>query len=355
MNRNIAVLPGDGVGPEIMKEAVEVLDAVAQKYGHRFEYRYADVGACAIDKYGDPYPSCTDEVCKSCDAVLFGAIGDPKYDDPAMKVRPEQGLLRMRKSLGLYANIRPVEPYPSLYGVSPLKEDRIAGTDFVIIRELTGGLYFGEPRGLSEDGRTAYDMCRYTVEEIQRIAEVAFKYAMKRRKKLTLVDKANVLVTSRLWRRTVTAMKAESYPQVALDYMYVDNAAMRLAMSPSNFDVVLTENMFGDILSDLGGAIGGSIGMLPSASEGTEHCLFEPIHGSYPQAKGKGIANPIAQILSAAMMLDDAFGLAREAKAVKEACKASVENKISTPDLMPEGGKSTSEVGNYIKQYILNH
>ena len=347
-------MPGDGVGPEIMKEATGVLDAVAQKYGHKFEYQYAEAGACAIDKYGDPYPAVTDLVCQTSDAVLFGAIGDPKYDDPSMKIRPEQGLLRMRKSLGLFANIRPVQPYPSLYGVSPLKEDRIAGTDFVIIRELTGGQYFGEPRGLSEDGQTAFETCRYSVDEIRRIADVGFKYARKRRGKLTLVDKANVLVTSRLWRRTVTAMHAESYPDVTLDFMYVDNAAMRLAMTPASFDVVLTENMFGDILSDLGGAIGGSIGMLPSASQGTEHWLFEPIHGSYPQAKGKGIANPIAQILSAAMMLDDAFGLPKEAADVREACKASVENKVSTPDLMPEGGKSTSEVGNYIKQYILN-
>lgn len=349
-------MAGDGVGPEIMNEAVKVLDAVAERYSHHFEYGYADIGACAIAKYGEPYPERTDMMCKSCDAVLFGAIGDPAYDnDPSAKVRPEQGLLRMRKELGLFANIRPVEPYPSLYGVSPLKESVIRGTDFVIVRELTGGIYFGEPRGISEDGTRAFDTCRYSVDEIRRIADVGFGYAMKRRRKLTLVDKANVLATSRLWRRTVTAMQKESYPEVELDFMYVDNAAMKLAMNPSALDVILTENMFGDILSDLGGALGGSIGMLPSASEGSSHSLFEPVHGSYPQAKGKGIANPTAQILSAAMMLDDAFGLAVEADAVRSACRSAVENRVCTPDILCDGWSTTEQVGNYCKQFILNH
>ena len=256
MNRNIAVLPGDGIGPEIMNEATKVLDAVAVKYSHKFTYKYADVGACAIDHCGDPYPDVTDTVCKSCDAVLFGAIGDPSYDNnPTSKVRPEQGLLRMRQSLGLYANLRPVAPYSSLLGASPLRESVIGGTDLLIVRELTGGIYFGKPRGLSEDGNTAFDSCNYSVEEIERVAEVGFRYAEMRRKKLTLVDKANVLATSRLWRKVVTEMGKRKYPDILLDYMFVDNAAMKLVMNPADFDVILTENMFGDILSDLGGAI----------------------------------------------------------------------------------------------------
>ena len=252
MKKTIAVLPGDGIGPEIISQAVAVLDAVAMKYGHEFEYRYAQIGACAIDSCGDPYPEQTHEICMNSDAILFGSIGDPKYDnDPAAKVRPEQGLLKMRKSLGLYANIRPVKPYDSLLDASPLKNDRVAGSDFVVVRELTGGIYFGEPRGRDESGDIAFDNCVYSREEIERVAHVAFQYAQRRRGKLTLVDKANVLETSRLWRETVKRIHHTDYPEVILDFMFVDNAAMKMVSNPKDFDVILTENMFGDIIAEV--------------------------------------------------------------------------------------------------------
>ena len=268
--KKIAVLPGDGIGPEIIEQAVKVAKAIEPKLSCALQFDYAEIGACAIRSCGEPYPDSTDKVCKEADAILFGAVGDPEFDNnPSAKVRPEQGLLKMRKSLGLFANIRPLKPYEELLDASPLKREVSSGTDMVIIRELTGGIYFGEPRGRTEDGRKAFDSCIYSVEEIERIARIAFEYASRRRKKLTLVDKANVLATSRLWREVVTRIGKSDYPNVELDFMFVDNAAMKLVMAPAQLDVVLTENMFGDILSDMGGAIGGSIGLMPSASAGS--------------------------------------------------------------------------------------
>lgn len=354
MKKHIAVLPGDGIGPEIIAQAVRVLDAVAERFGHEFEYEYASIGACAIDECGEPYPEATHDVCMNADAILLGAIGDPKYDrDPSAKVRPEQGLLKMRKTLGLYANIRPVKPYDSLLSASPLKNELVAGSDFVVVRELTGGIYFGEPRGRNEAGDKAFDSCVYSKAEIERVAHVAFGYARRRRGKVTLVDKANVLATSRLWRETVTAIHKAEYPDIALDFMYVDNAAMKMVSNPRDFDVILTENMFGDILSDVSGVINGSIGLLPSASFGDSRALFEPIHGSYPQAAGKDIANPIATILSAAMMLEDSFGLSQEAAVIREACADAIAKGIITEDIRPSSPYGTKTVGSYIAEYIL--
>ncbi len=352
MKKNIAVLPGDGIGPEIMTQAIRVLDAVAEKFGHTFNYMYAKIGACAIDDCGDPYPEATHKVCMEADAILFGAIGDPKYDNnPAAKVRPEQGLLKMRKSLGLFANIRPVKLHSKLTAASPLRPEIVEGTDLVVVRELTGGIYFGEPRGRNEAGTKAFDSCVYSAEEIERVAKVGFEYAMKRRKKLTLVDKANVLATSRLWREIVKKMAAEQFPEVQVDYLYVDNAAMKLISNPSDFDVILTENMFGDILSDAAGVINGSIGLLPSASFGAEHSLFEPIHGSFPQGAGKDIANPMAMILSAAMLLE-ALDLPAEAAAIREACDLAINEGYCTPDITSVNPKGTKEVGQFIVQHI---
>lgn len=353
MKKNIAVLPGDGIGPEIIAQAVAVLDAVARRFGHEFNYKYAKIGACAIDSCGDPYPEDTHKICMEADAILFGSIGDPKYDnDPTAKVRPEQGLLRMRKNLGLYANIRPVKPYDSLLDASPLKNEIVAGSDFVVVRELTGGIYFGEPRGRNETGDTAFDNCVYSVNEIERVAHVAFQYASRRKGKVTLVDKANVLETSRLWRETVKLIHQSDYPQIGLDFMFVDNAAMKMVANPKDFDVILTENMFGDILSDVSGVINGSIGLIPSASFGAQRSLFEPIHGSYPQAAGKDIANPIATILSAAMMLEDAFGLSEEASAVREACAQAIAKGVCTKDIIPGSRYGTKATGEYIASLI---
>jgi 3-isopropylmalate dehydrogenase len=309
MEFKIALLAGDGIGPEIVEQAVKVLKAVGRKFNHHFHFESGLVGAIAIDSTGNPFPDETLELCMKSDAVLFGAIGDPKYDnDPKAKVRPEQGLLAMRKKLGLYANIRPVTTFPSLLHKSPLRQDLVEGADFVVIRELTGGIYFGEPRGRSEDGNTAYDTCVYTREEVERIVKLGFEYAAKRNKRLTVVDKANVLATSRLWRETVQEM-APDYKDITLDYMFVDNAAMQIIQWPKKFDVMVTENMFGDILSDEASVITGSLGLLPSASVGLHTSVFEPIHGSYPQAAGKDIANPIATILSAAMLLELSLNL----------------------------------------------
>ncbi|NNC70619.1 MAG: 3-isopropylmalate dehydrogenase [Flavobacteriaceae bacterium] len=353
MKLNIAVLSGDGIGPEVTSQAKKVLDAVAFKYNHTFIYKEALVGAIAIEKAGTPLPEETLDICYDTDAVLFGAIGDPKYDNnPSAKVRPEQGLLNLRKSLGLFTNIRPVKAYDDLLDKSPLKKEIIKGTDFTIYRELTGGIYFGTKK-LSADGKIASDLCEYSTFEIERIAHLAFKAAKNRRKKLTLVDKANVLESSRLWRKVVSEI-AEQYPEVDLDFLFVDNAAMQIILNPSQFDVILTENMFGDIISDEGSVIGGSIGLLASASIGDKHALFEPIHGSYPQAKGKGIANPIASILSAAMLLEH-FDLEDEADAIRTGVEKSLRLKISTPDINPDFDNITTEkVGDFIADYI-NH
>lgn len=355
MKIRIAVLPGDGIGPEIVEQALEVTKAICEKFRHELTFEKALVGAVAIDAGGDPYPPETHALCMEADAVLFGAIGSPQYDnDPLAKVRPEQGLLAMRQKLGLYANIRPVTTFPSLVHKSPLRADLIAGADFMCIRELTGGIYFGRPQGRSEDGKTAYDTCVYTVEEIERIVRLAYDYAMKRRKKLTIVDKANVLCTSRLWRQVSRQIEKE-YPEIATEYMFVDNAAMQIVQWPKRFDVIVTENMFGDILTDEASVITGSLGMLPSASIGIHTSVFEPIHGSYPQAAGKNIANPLAAILSAALMFEYAFDLQEERKLIWEAAHASMQANVVTEDVAEEGkGYKTSEVGRWIVDYIKN-
>ncbi|NDW11277.1 3-isopropylmalate dehydrogenase [Bacteroides sp. 214] len=354
MKMNIAVLPGDGIGPEIIKEALDVTLAVCAKFGHEITYEYALCGATAIDKVGNPYPDETHELCLKSDAVLFGAVGDLRFDNnPSAKVRPEQGLLAMRKKLGLYANIRPVATFESLIHKSPLRAELVRGADFMCIRELTGGLYFGRPQGRSEDGNTAYDTCVYSREEVERIVTLAYEYAMKRRKKLTIVDKANVLATSRLWREVAKEIEP-NYPEVETEYMFVDNAAMRLIQWPTSFDVMVTENMFGDILTDEASVITGSMGLLPSASIGTYTSVFEPIHGSWPQAAGQNIANPLATILSAAMMFDYAFGLKKEAELIREAVDASMNTNVRTQDIQVEGVEpySTSAVGSWIVEYI---
>lgn len=352
MNFKIAVLPGDGIGPEIIEQAIKVLKAIGKKFNHTFEFTEALTGAIAIDKTGDPFPEDTFRLCMDSDAVLFGAIGDPKYDnDPRAKVRPEQGLLAMRKKLGLYSNIRPVSTFPSLLHKSPLRRDLVENADFVVVRELTGGIYFGEPRGRTEDGKKAYDTCVYEQSEIERILKLGFEYAGKRRKKLTVVDKANVLATSRLWRETAQSM-APGYPDIEVDYMFVDNAAMQIIQWPEKFDVMVTENMFGDILSDEASVITGSLGLLPSASVGLHTSVFEPIHGSYPQAAGKDIANPLATVLSAAMLLEVGLNLVNEAKAVRDVVDRSLEEKIVTEDIAQEKACKTSEVGNWLASNI---
>jgi len=350
MNFKIAVLAGDGIGPEIIDQAIKVLKAVEQKFNHSFAFKEAITGACAIDAVGEPYPQATHDICMESDAVLFGAIGDPKYDnDPSAKVRPEQGLLKMRKELGLYANIRPVTTFPSLLHKSPLRKDIVEGADFVVVRELTGGIYFGE-KGRSEDLTRAFDNCVYSKDEVERILKLAYSYAGKRDKRLTVVDKANVLCTSRLWREVAQKMEKE-YADIETDYMFVDNAAMQLIQWPKKFDVMVTENMFGDILSDEASVITGSLGLLPSASVGLHTSVFEPIHGSYPQAAGKDIANPIATVLSAAMLLES-LDLMEEAKAVRSAVDKSLEQGVVTEDISEGKAHKTSEVGDWLANNI---
>lgn len=352
MKLNIAKLPGDGIGPEVVEQAVKAVDAVCRRFGHEASYTFAEVGACAIDKYGSAFPESTYKVCLDSDAVLFGAVGDPRYDnDPTAKVRPEQGLLAMRKQLGLYANLRPVETFSSLVDKSPLKRDLVDGAEFLCVRELTGGMYFGE-KGRLDGGDTAYDTNIYHRYEVERILKLAYSYAMRRRRHLTVVDKANVLESSRLWRQVAQEL-APQYPDVTTDYMYVDNAAMQLIRCPKFFDVIVTENTFGDILTDEASCITGSMGLLASASVGEKTGVFEPIHGSYPQAAGKNIANPLATILSAAMMFEYAFGLMEEGAAIRAAVAESIEQKVVTEDLA-DGGKaySTSEVGDWVAKHI---
>lgn len=347
MNFKIAVLPGDGIGPEISEQGVLVMKKVCERFGHTVEFSYGIVGADAIDKVGDPFPAETFNLCKESDAVLFSAVGDPKYDNnPDAKVRPEQGLLAMRKKLGLYANIRPVTTFDSLLDKSPLRTEIIKGADFVCIRELTGGMYFGQKH---EGDDEAWDTNYYTRREVERILKVAYDYAGRRKKHLTVVDKANVLASSRLWRKVAQEMAAE-YPDVTTDFMYVDNAAMRMIQDPCFFDVMVTENTFGDILTDEGSVITGSMGLLPSASIGESTPVFEPIHGSWPQAKGLNIANPIAQILSVAMLFEY-FNLQEEGQAIRQAVKASLDAGFTTPDLS-QPGHTTYEVGRWIADHI---
>lgn len=342
MKKQIAVLAGDGIGPEVTNESVKILQKIAQKFNHQFDFREGLVGAEAIDKKDKPLPDETLELCKKSDAVLFGAIGDPKYDnDPTLEVRPEQGLLGLRKSLGLYANIRPIYTFKATYPQSPIKEELIRDVDFIIIRELIGGIYFGK-KGRNKKGDLAFDNCVYTKDEIIRVAKYAFKLALKRRKKLTVVDKANVLETSRLWRQTIGEMQKD-YPDIEVSFMYVDNAAMQIIKYPKSFDVIVTENMFGDILTDEASVITGSMGMLPSASIGEYTSLYEPIHGSYPKAAGQNIANPIGSILSGAMLLDYSFNLIAEAAAIVNAVKKVLSDGFGTKDIVEKNPLSTTD------------
>ena len=350
MKLKIAVLPGDGIGPEIMKQGLAVMDAIAAKCGHEFLYEEALVGACAIEACGDPYPAATHDVCMRADAVLFAAVGDLKYDNnPTLKIRPETGLLAMRKQLGLFANVRPVATFDCLLHKSPLKDELLRGADFVVIRELTGGMYFGEKY---QDNDRAYDTDVYTRPEIERILKVAFEMAMTRKKHLTVVDKANVLASSRLWRQIAKEMEPQ-YPEVTTDYMFIDNASMRVLTEPRFFDVIVTENTFGDILTDETSCITGSMGLQPSSSLGEHTPLFEPVHGSWPQAAGQNLANPLAQILSAAILLEH-FGLTKEGQLVRDAVDASLDANVRTPEIQVEGGAKygTNEVGAWIVDYI---
>ena len=357
MNYKIAVIPGDGIGPEVTAEAVKALDAAGKKFGHEFDYTYLLAGGAAIDQYGRCLPEETVETAKKADAVLLGAVGGPKWDDLPGDQRPEKALLGLRKELGLFANLRPAIMFDELKAACPLKEEKVrGGLDLLVVRELTGGIYFGE-RGVIDTenmGKAAYDVELYSEKEVERVAEIAFSMAMKRNKKVTSVDKANVLESSRLWRKTV-AKVAERYPEVTLENLYVDNAAMQLVYNPKQFDVIVTSNIFGDILSDEASMITGSIGMLPSASlaEGA-FGMYEPVHGSAPDIAGTGKANPMAAVLSAAMMLKYTFGLVKEADAIENAVKNVLEEGCRTPDLMTDGKKqvSTSEIGTLIAERI---
>lgn len=352
MNLKIAVLSGDGIGPEVTLQAKKVLYAIGVVYNHEFIFEDAYIGAIAIEKTGKPLPEQTLNLCRNTDSILFGAIGDPKYDnDPYAKIRPEQGLLKLRKELGLFANIRPIKAYPKLMSASPIKKEILQGTDFIVYRELNGGMYFGE-KTINDEGTYATDLCEYSKEEISKITHLAFKAAQSRRKKVTLVDKANVLETSRLWRKVVAEI-AKEYPDVSLNFLYVVNAAAQIILNPKQFDILLTDNLFGDILSDEASVISGSIGLMPSASIGKKHSLFEPIHGCYTEAKGKNIANPIASILSAALLLEH-FGLITESKKVIEAVEKAIISQVVTVDLKVNSLFGTNEVGDYISNYILN-
>ena len=376
MKATIVTLPGDGIGPEVVAEGIKVLQAVAERWGHNFELREALLGGCAIDATGTALPDATLNACRDADAVLLGAVGGPKWDDPNAKVRPEQGLLGIRKALGLFANLRPVTIYPQLIDASPLRPERLEGVDMLVVRELTGGIYFGEKgRDQSPDGgETAYDECTYSTAEIERIVRTAAEMARERRGKLTSVDKANVLETSRLWRSVTTRLMKEEFPDVQLDHMLVDACAMHLIRRPADFDVIVTENMFGDILTDEASMLAGSMGMLPSASLGAENKeqrtenrnlvdqvsstkqhasrmgLYEPIHGSAPDIAGQGIANPLATILSVALLLRRSLGLEEEARAIEAAVAAVLEAGIVTGDVAAMSARtySTSEVGDAV-------
>ncbi len=341
MNKTIAVIRGDGIGPEIVKEAMGVLDAVAEKFGHTFTYKEAPMGGCAIDEFGVPLPDSSLETCLSSDSVLLGAVGGPKWDGQPSANRPERGLLKLRSAMGLYTNIRPARMFSDLSAACPLRADIAArGIDFVVVRELIGGMYFGEHTTSQVDGeQKAVDVCSYSEHEVRRVARVAFDMARKRRGRVTSIDKANVLDTSRLWRKTVEEV-GKDYPDVELLHMYVDNAAMQIVRDPSQFDVIVTENLFGDILSDEASQITGSIGMIPSSSmgEGTRG-LYEPIHGSAPDIAGQDKANPIGTILAAAMMLRYSFDMAAEADAVESAVDQTLKEGFRCGDIMNEGGK----------------
>jgi 3-isopropylmalate dehydrogenase len=353
---NLTILPGDGIGPEVIDEAVRVLESVAQRFGHDLSLARKDVGGAALRASNDPLPKDTLQSCLACGAVLLGAVGSPEFDSYPAHLRPERGLLRLRKELGVFANLRPAVCFPALEDCSPLRADIIRGTDILIVRELLGGIYFGEPRSTqgSTGNRTAIDTMRYGEPEIERIARVAFELACSRRRKVTSVDKANVLDCSRLWREVVSRV-AKEYPDVQLSHMYVDSAAMALVSHPTSFDVLLTENMFGDILSDQAGSVVGSIGMLPSASIGGAVALYEPVHGSGPDIAGRGIANPLGAILSVAMMLRHSFQLNAEVACIEAAVDAVLSAGYRTRDIAKQGQATitTAEMGRRVAEGIL--
>ncbi len=352
MDALITVLPGDGVGPEVTAEAKRVLEAVARRFGHRFDFREAPIGGAAVGACGDPLPSETLHVCRDSRAVLLGAVGGPAWDALPVEKRPEQGLLRLRRELGLWANVRPVRAHPSLLRHSPLRPEVLRGVDLVVVRELTGGIYFGEKR---EGTEAASDICAYTAQEVERVARFACRLAMSRRRRLASIDKANVLATSRLWRATVARVAGE-FPGLEVEHLLVDSAAMQLVQRPGRFDVIVTENMFGDILSDEASVLAGSLGMLPSASIGSGGPgLFEPVHGSAPDIAGRGIANPVGAILSAAMLLELGLGLREESRLVRAAVERSLRSGPCTPDLSPHGrGATTAAVGDLIVRHIVD-
>ena len=342
MHADIVVLPGDGIGPEITVAAVEVLKKIAARFGHEFHFSEHDIGGIAIDRHGEPLPGATLEACRQADAVLLGAVGGPKWSDPNAKVRPEQGLLAIRKALGLFANLRPVRTHPAAIHASPIKPELLAGVDFVVVRELTGGIYFGDK---SRDADSASDLCRYTAVEIERVLRSAFQLARQRRRRLTSVDKANVLETSRLWRDIATRIGREEFPDVELEHQLVDSMAMHLIAKPRAYDVIVTENMFGDILTDEASMLAGSLGLLPSASLGGQGKvgIYEPIHGSAPDIAGKGIANPYATVLSAALLLRHSLGLDAEAAHIEAAVSAVLDAGVLTADLTRDGAVSTTQ------------
>ncbi len=354
MKATVAVLPGDGIGPEVVAQGLRVLKAVAERRGHAFATTEGLIGGIAIDRTGSPLPDETVALCKSADAVLLGAVGGPKWDDPQARVRPEQGLLKIRKELGLFANLRPVSLHPALKASSPLRAELLEGVDMIVVRELTGGIYFGEKK---REGDRAFDTCVYSVDEVVRITRVACRAALPRRKKVTSVDKANVLETSRLWRSTVERVAREEFPEIVLDHLLVDSAAMHLIQRPAVFDVILTENMFGDILSDEASVLSGSMGLLPSASLGEgRRGLYEPIHGSAPTIAGKGIANPYATILSVALMLRHSLELESEARAIEGAVSSAISRGVLTADLAAAGARSssTAEAGDAVLAALSN-
>ena len=351
MNAKIILLPGDGIGPEIVEQAHRVLQQVAQKYGHTFEYESCPNGGCAIDEFGDPLPPQTLEACRNADAILLGAVGGPKWDDPTAKTRPEKGLLAIRKELGLFANLRPINPHPDLLDASPLKRDRLEGTDILFVRELTGGIYFGESgRKPHESGEEAYNIMTYNTGEVERVIRLAAKAAQGRRGKLTSVDKANVLEVSRLWRQTAERIIQEEFPDLEYEVVLVDAMAMHLISRPSDFDVVVTGNMFGDILTDEASMLPGSLGLLASASLGADGPgLYEPIHGSAPDIAGQGIANPLATILSTAMLLRHSLNLEEEAVAIEAAVDAVIKAGHRTKDIASGGDfVKTTEMGDLV-------
>ena len=364
MQATIAILGGDGIGPEVVAESMKVLDAISVKFDHDFNLKNEMIGGCAIDKFGTALPDQTLETCNNSDAIILGAVGGPKWDDPAAKTRPEDGILAVRKSLGLFANLRPVKVYPALINSSPIKPNLLKGVDMMVLRELTGGLYFGTPkkRWNTSRGRRGVDTLKYTEKEIERILRVGFELALNRNKKLTSVDKQNVLESSRLWREIAVELSSE-YPEVELEHILVDNAAMQLIRNPASFDVIVSENTFGDILTDEASVLSGSMGMLPSASLAelpgkkskiTKLSLYEPIHGSAPDIAGQGIANPIGSILSTAMMLRLSFGLNQEAEAIEKAVESALSEGYRTADIASDGGTvvNTTKMGDVISGII---